>query len=221
MLNCSTYYEPMNKVVSFVIMPRFAKRFFRYYYLRLVRQTGSADYISRGVAIGLFIGLLIPMGGQMAIALALAYLLKGHKVPALACTWVTNHFTIGIIYPIQCYIGSYFTSQPMDWAKISNIFEGFIKSVTETEGMGFKESLVHAFNELVKLGSEVLVPFFIGGALIGTILAIAGYFLSYGMITHHRMKKDMKIKSRLASKANQLAKTIEEDKVCNDKEKTI
>jgi len=181
-----------------------------------VRQTGSPDYISRGVAIGLFIGLLIPIGGQMAIALALAYLLKGHKIPALGCTWVTNHFTIGAIYPFQCYIGSYLTADPLKWNTSFKIFKEFIRNVSATKGMSFLEGMQHAFTELVKLGSEILIPFFIGGALIGAILAFAGYFISYGMITHHRMKVDMRIKKKLAAQANREAETTPKDGLDND-----
>ncbi len=202
-------------------MPRFAKRFFKFYYLRLVRQTGSADYIARGVAIGFFIGLLVPIGGQMVIALALAYLLKGHKVPAIGCTWVTNHFTIGVIYPFQCYIGSYFTSTPMDWDNISEIFTNFIESVSSTEGMSLWQGLVHAMNELVKLGGEILVPFFIGGALIGTILAVIGYFTAYGMISYHRMKVDMRIKKRLANQTLRDTDTTHKNGANDDKKKTV
>lgn len=197
-------------------MPRFAQRFFKFYYLRLVRQTGSPDYISRGVAIGLFIGLLIPIGGQMVIALALAYILKGHKIPALGCTWVTNHFTIGAIYPFQCYIGSFLTAEPLSWNTSFKIFKGFIESVSSTKGMSFWEGMQHAFNELIKLGSEILIPFFIGGAFIGAILAFAGYFISYGMITHHRMKVDMRIKKKLSAQAHREADVTPKDGHEND-----
>ena len=179
-------------------MPNFAKRFFRYYYLRLVRQSGSPDYIARGVAIGLFIGMIIPMGGQLVVALALAYILKAHKLPALACTWITNHFTIGIIYPVQCFVGSYFTSAPLTWEQLYKIFSDFIAAVKAAESLGFVNGSKAAFHELIKLGGEVLVPFFIGGALIGTVLATLGYFLAYGLIAHHRMKVDMRIKKKLA-----------------------
>ena len=194
-------------------MARFARRFIKFYYLRLVRQSGSPDYIARGVAIGLFIGMLVPLGGQMIVALALAYMLKAHKIPALGCTWITNHFTVGVIYPFQCYVGSYLTSEPMKWNESFTIFKSFIKSVTKTGDMSFWQSLENAFHELLKLGSEILVPFFIGGALIGTFLAFIGYFIAYGMIMHHRMKVDMRIKKRLAVQAQRDVPVADKDGV--------
>jgi uncharacterized protein (DUF2062 family) len=186
-------------------MPKFAKRFFRYYYLKLVRQPGSPDYIARGVAIGLFIGMLIPMGGQIVVALALAYLLKAHKIPAMGCTWITNHFTIGFIYPIQCYLGSYFTKHPLTLEELKVIFEQFIDAVIKAEEQGFVDGIQLAFKELLKLGSEILVPFFIGGAIIGGILALIGYFTAYGVITHHRAKKDIRLNKKLAKKNKEFA----------------
>lgn len=152
----------------------------------------------------------------MVIALALAYVFKAHKIPALGCTWVTNHFTIGAIYPFQCYIGSYLTADPLKWNTSFRIFKGFIKSISSTKGMSFWEGMQHAFSELVKLGSEILIPFFIGGALIGAILAFAGYFISYGMITHHRMKVDMRIKKKLSAQAHREAEAIHKDEQEND-----
>ena len=85
------------------------RKFFTYVYLRMVRSRGTPEYIAGGVALGLAVGLIIPIGFQIAIAVPLAFLLRVAKVPAVIFTFVTNHFTVIFIYPFQCWIGALLT----------------------------------------------------------------------------------------------------------------
>ena len=163
------------------------KKRIRNIYIKLIKQTGSPDYVARGVAIGFFIGFLIPMGGQMVIALFLAWLLKAKKIPALACTWVTNHFTVFIIYPVQCYVGAHLLGRPMDFHTIDKIFEDF-----------FKDPSWHAFTQL---GSTIILPFFTGGALFAIISGLISYFTAYGIIVSHRNRMEARLQKRLAAQA--------------------
>ena len=104
-------------------MIRLKKFSFGYIYVKLVKQTGEPDYIARGVAIGFMIGMVIPFGLQIPIAIALAFLLKAAKIPAFACTWVTNHITVFFIYPAQCWVGSYLIGNPIQLGKVEKQLE--------------------------------------------------------------------------------------------------
>ena len=156
-------------------------------YIKLIKQSGSPDYVARGVAIGFFIGFLIPMGGQMIVAFALAWLLKAKKIPALACTWITNHFTIFIIYPVQCFIGAKIIGAPMSFDSLNKIFGDFIKK--------------HNWEAFSQLGSEIIVPFFVGGALFAVISGLISYFTAYGIIVSHRNRIEIRLNKRLATQA--------------------
>ena len=156
-------------------------------YIKLIKQSGAPDYVARGVAIGFFIGFLIPMGGQMIVALALAWLLKAKKIPALACTWITNHFTIFIIYPVQCYIGAKIIGTPMSFDSLNKIFGDFVKKPSW-----------EAFSQL---GSEIIVPFFVGGTLFAVIFGVISYFTTYGIIVSHRNRIETRLNKRLATQA--------------------
>ncbi len=163
------------------------KKRIRSLYIKLIKQSGAPDYVARGVAIGFFTGFLIPMGGQMAIALLLAWMLKAKKIPAIACTWITNHFTIFIIYPVQCYVGAQIIGNPMDLETLQDIFGDFLKK--------------HNWEAFMQLGSEILVPFFVGGALFAVISAVISYFTAYGIIVSHRNRIDIRLNKRLAVQA--------------------
>ena len=61
--------------------------------------------IARGVAIGLFFGLLLPLA-QFLFAVAFAIWLRGHVAVAAAATFVTNPLTFAPLYWLAHRIGS-------------------------------------------------------------------------------------------------------------------
>lgn len=163
-------------------MIRLKKFSLGYIYVKLVKQAGSPDYIARGVAIGLMVGMVIPFGLQIPIAIALAFLLKAAKIPAFACTWVTNHITVFFIYPVQCWIGSYLIGNPLQLEKVEKQLEAVINERT--------------WASLSALGGQLIASFFAGGFLFGIILAVPGYFFSLYWVKQYRKLKEKKLKRR-------------------------
>lgn len=163
------------------------RRKLRILYIKLVKQSGTPESISRGVAIGFFTGFLIPVGGQTVIAIALAFLFKARKIPAMACTWVTNPWTVPFIYPLQCYLGAKLIGCDLTFNTINSLIKTFLK-----------ERTLEAFSNM---GSEIVIPFFVGGAFLGLITAFGFYFASYGMIISHGKRVEAKLAKRLAKLA--------------------
>jgi len=153
-----------------------------YIYVKLVKQAGTPDYIARGVAIGLMVGMVVPFGLQMPIAIVLAFILKAAKIPSLACTWVTNHLTIFFLYPVQCWIGSYLIGNPLQLEKVEKQLKTVINERT--------------WASLNALGGQIVASFFVGGFLFGIILAVPGYFLSLYWVKKYRELKEKKLKCR-------------------------
>ena len=120
----------------------------------------------------------------MVLALALAYLFRAKKIPAMACTWVTNYFTAPFIYPVQCYLGALIINSNLSFQHIKEIF-----SKLSVKG-------------LLNLGAEIMVPFLVGGAILGIITAFIGYFASYGMIIQHRQRVDQRLRRKLSLSTN-------------------
>ncbi|MDD5729392.1 MAG: DUF2062 domain-containing protein [Victivallales bacterium] len=163
-------------------MLKLNKYSFAYLYVRLVRQAGEPDYIARGVAIGLLTGLIIPFGFQIPVAIALAFVFKAAKIPAFACTWVTNHFTIFIIYPVQCWVGSYLIGNPLHFIKVEKQLEAVIAEP--------------AWTTFKSLGAQFVASFFAGGILFGILLAVPGYFVTLLLVKKYRKLKELKLKRR-------------------------
>ncbi len=160
----------------------------KYYYYKLVRQAGTPEYLARGMALGLFIGFLIPMGGQIIVVLVLAVWLKASKILAIAGTMVTNWFTVIIIYPLQCLIGSYLLFHPLKYSALQEQFRGLTENFS--------------YSALWALGLEIAVPFFVGGLFLGIIAGFAGYRITLSLVREYRKHKELRRQKKLKKLEN-------------------
>lgn len=113
--------------------------------------------VSRGVAVGLFIGLLLPVA-QFLFAIAAAVLLRGHVPVSAACTFVTNPLTVTPIYWLAFQIGGYLLPprhQTLD--------------TLETAGSWFAQ--------VVHWAGAMGVPLLTGLAVMASVTAVVGYAL--------------------------------------------
>lgn len=158
----------------------------KYLYLQLVCRGGSADYIARGVSVGLFVGFLVPFGGQMPVALVLAFIFKAEKILSLAFTFVTNHVTIFFIYPLQCYIGGRLLGRHVPLGEISRNFESIFSRQADVTGV----------TALRELGGELAASFFVGGFCFAVISAVPGYFITRFLVESYRKRRERKLLKR-------------------------
>ena len=151
-------------------------------YLKIVREKASPEYIARGWAIGMFCGCLLPFGFQLVISLPASILLKGSKIGASLGTFITNHFTIFIIYPCQCYVGAKLMGYQLTYGAITGAMKGVLR----------EESL----EALTGVGTEILVSFFVGGAILAALMTPLTYFAVKRMVIKHRISAERKKRVR-------------------------
>ena len=144
-------------------------------YAKIVKEKASPEYIARGWAIGMFYGCLIPFGLQLVLSIPTSFILKGSKIGATLGTLITNHFTIFIIYPVQCYVGSKLTGGNITFPKVEEAMSGIIRE--------------QSWKSLMDLGSELVLSFFIGGALLTLIMTPITYFFVKKLVCSYREKK--------------------------------
>jgi len=153
-------------------------------YCRIVNQEGSPESIAKGVSLGLFVGFGMPLGTHIIIGLPLAFLLKANKFLTVLFTFPVNPYTIPLLYPAQCYLGSLVMGSPM---KIKVIKAKFKTIFTDPSWESF-----------MNLGSDIMWPFLIGGVIIGVATAAIGYYASLGMVQRYRKRREAKLRRRLS-----------------------
>lgn len=113
--------------------------------------------VARGVAVGLFIGLLLPVA-QFLFAIAGAVLLRGHVPVSAACTLVTNPLTVTPIYWLAYQIGGYLLPPAHQTA-----------DALESAGSWFAQA--------VHWAGAMGVPLLTGLAVMASVTAVLGYAL--------------------------------------------
>jgi uncharacterized protein (DUF2062 family) len=73
--------------------------------------------VAVGLAAGVFIGFIIPMGVQIPLAALLAFWLRGNLAAAVLSTLVTNPFTVAPVYYLAYRLGAFLIgAQPVVWS---------------------------------------------------------------------------------------------------------
>ena len=144
-------------------------------YAKIVREKATPEYIARGWAIGMFYGCLIPFGFQLLCSIPTAFVLKGSKIGATVGTLITNHFSVFIIYPVQCYVGLLLMGKTRSMAELKEI-------MTE---------VIHAssYEALLGIGTELVAAFFIVGAILTAVMTPVTYFFVRSLVVKYRTKR--------------------------------
>lgn len=158
-----------------VLSKEFWKRKWIRLYSKIVREKAASTYIARGWAIGMFCGCFLPFGGQLIVSIPAAFLLKGSKIGATLGTLITNHFTIFIIYPVQCYAGLCLMGKARSFSEIQQLMQVVVKE--------------QSFDVLMGLGMELVIAFFLGGAILAGVMTPLTYFLVKKMVDRYRSGK--------------------------------
>ncbi|VGO17877.1 hypothetical protein PDESU_06479 [Pontiella desulfatans] len=164
-------------------MNPFTKKQILQTYLRLMKHKGSPECVGRGVATGLAVAFVVPFSFQMLVAFPLAILFKAAKLPALLFTWITNPVTIPVLYPLQCFVGSHLVGRPLSYGSLQESSIDLIETPT--------------ISKLLGLGADLVLAFFAGGLLFGTVAALIGYVVMSNLVRSYRERTEQRKARRL------------------------
>ncbi|MBC2695776.1 MAG: DUF2062 domain-containing protein [Desulfobacteraceae bacterium] len=137
---------------------------------RFKQLNGDPHYVALGMAIGVFISVTPTIPFHTAIALALAFILRGSKAAAAIGVWFSNPVTIPLFYK-----GSY----DLGISILGN------SAPFNTE----YESIL----ELLKLGADITIAMITGGIILGILPGIATYFITRRIFIKLRLRKKSRI----------------------------
>ncbi len=119
----------------------------------------------------------------MLLAFPLAMLVRGARGAAVLSTWIVNPLSMPVVYPVQCYLGSFVIGRPLSYALIKQLVFNFHRNPSmKTAG---------------ELGGELIASFFAGGLLLGIVLAVVGYFCTAEMVRRYRARRIRRKQSRI------------------------
>ena len=153
-------------------------------YYKIVREKASPEYIARGWAIGMFYGCFIPFGVQLVCSIPTAFWLKGSKIGASVGTLLTNPVTIFFIYPVQCWVGGKLIGRSLSYEKV----EASMTQVINHEGPWYE-----GYRALAAEGLDIILSFFVGGALLTLIMVPITYFFVLSITKRYRAMKQKKV----------------------------
>ena len=163
---------------------------------RMMREKQPPSFVARGWAIGMFYGCAIPFGFQLILSIPTAFILKGSKVGATVGTFITNHFTIFVIYPAQCWAGNLILRAcGRDVMSVDKIYD-------ELMHVGSLSMLSGEFwSALGQLGGAVMASFFIGGILLALVCTPLTYWGVLRSVQRRRARAERRKQERKERRA--------------------
>ncbi len=135
----------------------------------LVKIEGDPRSIALGFALGIFIGMTPTMGFQMPIAVFFAIPFGLNKISSAAGVWITNPVSAPIIYPINYLVG----------VKLFSI---------DISGEMFVDLSLKSLKSLLLETPDIFLAATLGGIVLGTPIAIAGYYIVYAGVKKYQRR---------------------------------
>ena len=178
---------------GYIVMHNRLCRLIKYLYYKFLRTEGSSHSIALAVAIGLFVGCVIPIGiwVQTAISIVLAIKFKTNPGITFAATWISNPYSVIFLYPAFCYVGSRIIGTNLTFCQMKTCIL----------------SVIHDFSwdAFWGLGSDLALSYIIGALIFGVIMAGCGYFFTYKFIKKYKQarakRKTLKMMKRYKQEA--------------------
>ena len=131
----------------------------RHWAKRTKALNGEPRYVAMGMAVGIFVSATPTIPFQTIIAVALAFIMRGSKAAAALGVWLSNPITFPVFYLASYKIGAFLFG---------------ISTDTDIAGQ--------TTPDLLKLGFDISLAAITGGVIIGIILAIGAYIITYKIV---------------------------------------
>jgi uncharacterized protein (DUF2062 family) len=159
-------------------------RLFKYYSIRVKRLRGNPYYLARGIAFGVFMGVLPLVPIQTLLLVPLSIALRVSTLAALiAATLVSNPLTFAPQYYLTWKLGNVILPGWISWHHLEQVLLNI-----EHEG------LIDGIITFSNLGMKAIAVILTGGILIGLPLAVISYFVSLQFFRSMQQRRAQKHK---------------------------
>jgi uncharacterized protein (DUF2062 family) len=137
--------------------------------LYVIKMKGNSFHLALSISIGIFIGLLVPMGLQTIVIIPIILLLRTNILLTYTATFISNPITIVPLYTLSFKIGEIVTDRNIQWEKIYEILEN------------------PTFSNMFDLGQESIIIFFYGAFIEAILGFTVSLVISYYIIKFFRL----------------------------------
>ena len=162
----------------------------RFVKFRILHVDDSPQRMARGIAAGFFTAYLPLFGLHMLLAFVFAQLVRANKALAVMAVWICNPLTFVFIY-YPCYRLGHFVL-PFFHEKPQVELDQIQHLLDQTFSLSYM--LVNFFTsdywkQVGHIFTKVGLEMFIGGIILGAIVAKIGYWVSFYFIIGYRTRK--------------------------------
>jgi uncharacterized protein (DUF2062 family) len=150
---------------------KFSRWFRKLFIEPLVYSACPPWYDARAVSLGLIIGFLIPVGGQLLTLAALRVVIRFNYIVAAAFTLVSNPLDMAPLYYGYYCLGSVILgkSTTLDYGPFKTLMHPVID----------KSYFWEAIAAFMQLGHEILVRWIVAAVTLALIFGILGYIVTF------------------------------------------
>lgn len=164
----------------------------KFVYRRILHADDTPHRIALGVGIATFVAFTPTVGFQTLIAVGLAALLGANKAVCLPFVWITNPFTIGIVYWPCWRLGVSLTRNPSgtDHAAVMQALHSYPEAgVGFWEGVFSYEFWVGLAHLMLELGTEL----WIGCVVVGVVFGGSFYLATKWTVETYRSRREQRM----------------------------
>jgi uncharacterized protein len=178
-------------------------RFRKYFIEPFISSRNPPWFDARGVAVGLFVGLGIPVGTQMMMLGLLRLMFKFNTIVAFACTWVNNPITL-----IPMYYGYYC---------LGSLMLGRHGIISAEEFQSLMSPILHAeyfwnsAQAFAYLGWDIVVRWFVAALTVSATCGLLGYVTGYRIWMSRCRKKAERLGISYGELLSKLESTVEKE----------
>ncbi|MCL1628255.1 DUF2062 domain-containing protein [Roseibaca sp. V10] len=168
-----------------------------YVWHRLRRLPDSPERIAKGIAAGVFISFTPLFGFHFVAAASIAWVLRGNVLAALLGTFFGNPFTFPLILVSAMETGSLILGKGhmLSPRGVVGSIKGMWQEVGQNAYAIFTPDPI-IWDQTKLFFGEVFLPYMLGGSLVGSVVAVAMYFVSLPIIRAYRIRRARKLQKR-------------------------
>ncbi|HCW45032.1 MAG TPA: hypothetical protein DGU45_06925 [Planctomycetes bacterium] len=154
---------------------------FRQMYRKLLQLDDTPHSIALGAALGMFITFTPTVGIQVLIVLILSMVVRFNRFAAIVLIYLSNPVTIIPIYYADYVIGLFVQGESgLSLEEFGLLWDQSVSTAGEVGFWGATQVLFKS------LGTDVIIPMFIGGGVLGGFVGVVTYPLTLSWVQRYR-----------------------------------